>query len=100
MDIEDKKRLLEIRNQLLDLTDELKTLIRQSGNKFAYNQASAYWLGHLDNVVQGVSDFDSCMNKTLSQLGIDPDLDPEDLEDPSEDEDAEDFYNEYRKLEK
>jgi len=89
LDFEDKKRLLEIRNNIQDLTQEIKNLLRLSGNKFAYERASAYWLGHLDNVVQGISKHDSCMNETLSELGINPELEPDDLREDEEDEEGE-----------
>jgi len=86
MKLEDKKRLLEIRRELLDLVDELQMLLRRSGNNFVYERAKAYWLGHLDNAVEGISKHDSCMDETLRDLDIDPEAESDDLEEDAEEE--------------
>ncbi len=53
MDIQDHKRLIEIKEQMEELLEEAKNLVRMSGDKFEYERAKAYWIGYIDNALDG-----------------------------------------------
>jgi len=85
---EDVNRFEEIMNEIMRLCDEAMTIVRQSGNSTAYEQAKAYWKGHIhqavgneDNEYVGKATFS--MNDTLEKLQSD--VEPDDVE-PDEDE--------------
>ena len=107
MDKQTKSRLLEIRNEIENLTDELKTILRcDCENKPAYDRANAYGLAYLEYAIvgDGIRGSFSSINDTLRELGIDPAADPGDMVD-DEIEDDEDLDEEtqeenFRKSEK
>jgi len=49
LDRSDWERLNDIRDEMNDLLEEAKNLVRLSGDKFAYDRAKAYWLGGMEN---------------------------------------------------
>lgn len=53
LDETDYDRLVAIQEQMQELTEEAKNLVRMSGNKFEYERAKAYWLGYLDSALDG-----------------------------------------------
>ena len=90
-----KSRLLEIRNELEELQDELKTILRtelDAEDKYIYERAKAYWLTYLEYAVvgDGFKDSFASMNNTLKELGIDLDADPEYMEDDDEEDSGDD----------
>lgn len=83
MDKADHDRLKEIRLEMMDLLEEAKDLIRQSGDKHTFERAKAYWIGHIDTGLGGGDyvDFnDYTMQKTINELdpGDDDNYDDED----------------------
>jgi hypothetical protein len=85
IDRTDHDRLKEIRSEMMDLLDEAKNLIRMS-DRFVYERAKAYWIGHIDTGLGGgqyVDTYDCTMEKTINEL--DPgDEDDEELEEENE----------------
>lgn len=49
LDQSDWERLCNIREEMNDLLEEAKNLVRLSGEKFEYNRAKAYWLTGMEN---------------------------------------------------
>jgi len=71
MNKEDVERLEDIRAEMMDLLDEAKNIIRQSGNKSVYERAKAYWIGHIDSGLGGgdyVDTYDYTFEKTIKEL--------------------------------
>jgi len=98
-----KSRLLEIRNEIENLTDELSTILRcDCDNKPAYDRAKAYGLGYLEYAIEGDGSRGSftSINDTLRELGIDPQAEPEDMVDDDEIEDEDVAEENFRKSEK
>lgn len=86
MDKADHDRLKEIRSEMMDLLEEAKNLIRQNGDRFIFERAKAYWIGHIDTGLGGGDyvDFnDYTMQKTINEL------DPGDEDDYDDEEDLE-----------
>jgi len=43
----DVERLKEIKDQMLELLEDALGIVKQSGNKFQYDRAKAYWHPHI-----------------------------------------------------
>jgi hypothetical protein len=84
LDFQDWERLSEIRDEMADLLEEAKQLIRRSGDKFAYERARAYWLGDMDNALYDGKSWDGTCNMEETIRALDPgeesDEDDEELE--------------------
>jgi len=83
--IEDWERLKQIREEMRDLLEEAKNLVRRSGDRHQSERANSYWIPGIDNYIAGSSRFGGCnMDDTIKAL------EPEDDEDQElEDEDEE-----------
>ena len=75
MNAESKKRLCEIRSEMIDLLSEAKDILRR-GDRPIHERAKAYWIGQIDAALGGGDYVDSMVSfvTTLNELGIkDPD---------------------------
>lgn len=88
MDKEEKDRLRHIRQEMIDLLEEAKNIIRQHSGREIYNRAKHTWIGHLDVALGGgafVDTHDNTFEKTLRELGIPTDIN-EEIEEEVDDE--------------
>ena len=79
---DDYDRLRDIRQEMIDLLDEAKNIIRME-DKHIYERAKAYWIGHIDRALGGGDYFDKydcTMLKSINELGCED----EDMEDEEE----------------
>ena len=82
----DAQRLIEIREEMGELLDEAKRLLRSEG--FAYDRARAYWIGHISQALGGdlneyVGSSMCSFHDTLREVGA---LDGGDYDDEDEDD--------------
>lgn len=85
------KELVEMREQMKDLLQNVKDHLRQNAPRSTYEQAKAYWIGHIDVALGGgdfVDTFDMTFEKTLKGLGWNGE-DSDDLSDDEEEEEEE-----------
>lgn len=82
----DFDRLVEIQSEMLELLQEAKQLLRNEG--FAYEQAKAYWLAHIE---MGLTNDSSYVGKSMCSMEDTINLvNPGDDEECDESEDSED----------
>lgn len=62
------ERLEKIREEMNELLVEAIKIVRNSGNKFAYNRAYAYWIGHIDNALNKNNPYDVTILDTIKEL--------------------------------
>lgn len=83
----DHDRLVEIQETMVDLLEEAKTLVRQSGQKHVYERAKAYWIGHIATALSEESDYigkSMCtMEETINELEVE-EMDDEEVEESSD----------------
>jgi hypothetical protein len=86
--IESHERLQEIRQEMMELLEEAKTIVRHS-DKHIYERAKAYWIGHIDTALGGgayIDTYDYTLEKTIDELT--PDEEDEEDNDDGEQEDS------------
>jgi hypothetical protein len=74
------ERLTEIREQMMELLEEAKNIIRQDAPRHTYERAKAYWIGHIDTALGGgnyVDTYDVTFEKTLNEIPVESDEDEE-----------------------
>lgn len=81
LDQSDWERLQEIRDELKDLIEEAGNLVRMSGDRFAYERAKAYWLGYMQNAIDGKPLIPCDMDETIRSLEPGEESDEEEEED-------------------
>ena len=67
MDIEDHQRLVEIRQEMMDLIEEASNLVRQA-DKHEYERAKAYWIAHIECALEKINPYDKTMEDTIRAL--------------------------------
>jgi hypothetical protein len=81
---ESAERLLEIKEEIESLMDEAKRIIRNSGDKFAWEQARGYWYAHILTSLDKNSEFlgsSMCtMQDTIDRLDYENDEEEENEE--------------------
>lgn len=71
MDKESYKRLVAIREEMMDLLHEAKEIMRREADAHTYQAAKSYWIGQIDVALGGgafVDTYDTTMQKHLKQL--------------------------------
>jgi hypothetical protein len=77
-------RLTEIREQMVDLLEEAKNIIRLDAPRHVYDRAKAYWIGHIDVALGDgnyVDTYDVTFAKTLNEIDVETDED-KDFDEP------------------
>ncbi len=86
MNYRDHNRLIAIQEEMLDLLNEAKSLIKHEG--LAYDRAKAYWIGAVE---MGLTNDHSYLGSAgVSMQDTIEETHPEDEEEDGEDEDDED----------
>lgn len=91
MDKADHERLTDIRNDMVDLLEEAKNLIRKDANKSIYERAKATWIGDIDVGLGGGNFMDNhahTFEKTLNEL------DPGDEDEDDDNDETDEATNE------
>ncbi len=97
-------RLSKIQDQMFELLEEARNLIRWSDNKSAYARADAYWLAHIESALTKEGHYLGSsmvtMDSTIEELGgsDDPDDTCSECEEPIEncccgEDDEEEWYD-------
>lgn len=63
----DWSRLLEIQEEMLDLIDQAKTLVRRSGNVHEYECAKAYWIANIEMALSNEHDYVGHAGRTFAE---------------------------------
>ena len=61
-------RLREIHQEMNDLLEEAKNIVRQNGSSFEYDRAKAYWIGWIDNALNKNNPYDTTMLDSIKAI--------------------------------
>lgn len=57
MRAEDHERLVEIKDEMKNMLEEAKELIRRNASDWVYQRAKSYWIGHIAQALDDESDY-------------------------------------------
>lgn len=76
-----KERLQEIKDEMKDLLEEAKNIVRRNADSFAYNRAKSYWIAQISMALDDDHDYvgnAGCnMQETIDAFDEDNDEDEE-----------------------
>lgn len=69
---QDHERLIEVREEMMNLLEEAKNIIQSSGERFLLEEAKAYWIGHIDSAIGGGNYIDNVCTMEKTIIALDP----------------------------
>ena len=94
MRAEDHERLVEIKDEMKNMLEEAKELIRRNASDWVYNRAKSYWIGHIAMALDEEHDFMGSdgvtFQNTIDEVEVEGNMeDEEDIDDIETDKESE-----------